>query len=58
MAKHFSVSFQLATACPEPPTGDGWTYEVKHDGHRTGVIRDGVIRSIIERRTRCKIVRL
>jgi hypothetical protein len=33
-----SVSFQIATACPEPPTGEGWIYEVKHDGHRLAAI--------------------
>ena len=51
-----SVSFQLATACPESPVGDGWLYEVKHDGHRTGVIRDGLIHH--RAANRCKIVRL
>ena len=33
-----SVAFQLATACPEPPAGEGWFYEVKHDGHRIAAI--------------------
>jgi hypothetical protein len=33
-----SVSFQLATACTEPPAGDGWLYEVKHDGHRIAAL--------------------
>ncbi len=36
-----SVSFQLATACPRPPAGEGWIYEVKHDGHRLAAIADG-----------------
>ena len=25
----------------EPPAGDGWLFEVKHDGHRLAVIADG-----------------
>jgi bifunctional non-homologous end joining protein LigD len=25
----------------EPPVGDGWLYEIKHDGHRLAVIADG-----------------
>ena|SRR5258708_2231738 len=37
----FSVSFQLATACAVPPAGDGWIYEVKHDGHRIAALADG-----------------
>jgi hypothetical protein len=36
-----SVAFQLATACPEPPAGEGWFYEVKHDGHRIAALADG-----------------
>jgi len=36
-----SVSFELATACPEPPAGEGLLYEVKHDGHRLTAIADG-----------------
>jgi bifunctional non-homologous end joining protein LigD len=36
-----SVAFQLATACPAPPSGDGWLYEVKHDGHRIAALADG-----------------
>ena len=35
------VAFQLATSSREPPVGDGWLYEVKHDGHRLAVIADG-----------------
>jgi ATP-dependent DNA ligase len=34
------VAFQLATSSREPPVGDGWLYEVKHDGHRLAVIAD------------------
>jgi ATP-dependent DNA ligase len=36
------VAFQLATSSHEPPVGDGWLFEVKHDGHRLGVIADGI----------------
>src|SRR5947209_16974262 len=41
-----AVAFQIATARSEPPAGDGWLYEVKHDGHRLAVVtdRDGGIR--------------
>jgi bifunctional non-homologous end joining protein LigD len=36
-----AVAFQFATSSREPPIGDGWLYEVKHDGHRLAVIADG-----------------
>jgi bifunctional non-homologous end joining protein LigD len=36
-----AVAFQLAISSREPPAGDGWLYEVKHDGHRLAVITDG-----------------
>jgi bifunctional non-homologous end joining protein LigD len=26
---------------PGPPTGDGWLFEIKHDGHRLAAISDG-----------------
>ncbi|MBV9017856.1 MAG: hypothetical protein JO058_19575 [Alphaproteobacteria bacterium] len=32
---------QVATSCPEPPAGDGWLHEPKHDGHRLIVIATG-----------------
>jgi bifunctional non-homologous end joining protein LigD len=35
------VAFQLVTSSHEPPAGDGWLYEIKHDGHRLAVITDG-----------------
>jgi DNA ligase D-like protein (predicted ligase) len=31
---------EIPTAVPEPPAGEGWIYEVKHDGYRTLVIID------------------
>jgi ATP-dependent DNA ligase len=36
-----AVAFQLATSSHEPPAGDGWLYEVKHDGHCLAVVADG-----------------
>src|SRR5262249_5296554 len=30
-----------STARSEPPVGDDWLFEVKHDGHRLAVIADG-----------------
>jgi bifunctional non-homologous end joining protein LigD len=39
------VAFQLATSSAAPPTGDGWLYEVKHDGHRlAGIAGSGEVR--------------
>jgi ATP-dependent DNA ligase len=35
-----AVAFQIASPAHEPPAGDGWLYEVKHDGHRLAVITD------------------
>jgi bifunctional non-homologous end joining protein LigD len=31
---------ELPTLTPEPPTGDGWIHEIKHDGYRTLIIID------------------
>ena len=28
------VDLALVTPCAEPPVGDGWLHEIKHDGHR------------------------
>ena len=36
-----AVAFQLAASSRVPPAGDGWLYEVKHDGQRLAVIADG-----------------
>jgi bifunctional non-homologous end joining protein LigD len=36
-----AVAFQLAASSRVPPVGDGWLYEIKHDGHRLAVIADG-----------------
>ena len=32
----------LPTLVHKPPTGDGWLHEIKHDGYRLTVRRDGV----------------
>jgi bifunctional non-homologous end joining protein LigD len=31
---------ELPILTPEPPTGDGWIHEIKHDGYRTLIIID------------------
>jgi bifunctional non-homologous end joining protein LigD len=36
-----AIAFQLASSSREPPVGDGWLFEIKHDGHRLAVIADG-----------------
>jgi hypothetical protein len=28
------VRLQIVSSCAEPPSGDGWLHEIKHDGHR------------------------
>jgi bifunctional non-homologous end joining protein LigD len=28
------VRLQIVSACAQPPDGDGWLHEIKHDGHR------------------------
>lgn len=31
----------VVTSSPEPPTGEGWLHEIKHDGHRLLAVVDG-----------------
>ena len=31
----------LPTKAPQPPTGDAWLHEIKHDGFRIGARKDG-----------------
>jgi ATP-dependent DNA ligase len=31
----------LPTKAPQPPTGDGWLHEIKHDGFRVVARKDG-----------------
>ena len=35
------VAPQVPTLSPTPPEGDGWIHEIKHDGYRLIVRRDG-----------------
>jgi bifunctional non-homologous end joining protein LigD len=35
------VRLQIVSPSAEPPTGDGWLHEVKHDGHRLLAIAGG-----------------
>ena len=39
------VRFQIVPGCAEPPSGDGWLHEIKHDGHRLlAIIAGGELR--------------
>jgi bifunctional non-homologous end joining protein LigD len=31
---------EIPTLVPEPPSGEGWIHEIKHDGYRTLIIID------------------
>src|SRR5690349_1681922 len=31
---------EIPTRVPEPPSGDGWIHEIKHDGYRTLIVID------------------
>jgi bifunctional non-homologous end joining protein LigD len=35
------VGFALAMSSAEPPEGDAWLHEIKHDGHRLAAVVDG-----------------
>jgi hypothetical protein len=35
-------------AAAEPPAGDGWLRELKHDGHRLLIVADGAIGDVEE----------
>jgi bifunctional non-homologous end joining protein LigD len=35
------VRLQIVGSAPEPPAGDGWLHEIKHDGHRLVAVIDG-----------------
>jgi bifunctional non-homologous end joining protein LigD len=32
---------QAGDLVPEPPSGEGWIHEIKHDGYRTLIVIDG-----------------
>lgn len=34
------VAFQPAMSSPQPPEGDAWLHEIKHDGHRLAAVLD------------------
>jgi len=34
------VKPEILTLVPEPPSGDGWIHEIKHDGYRTLIVID------------------
>jgi ATP-dependent DNA ligase len=36
---------EIPTLVPEPPSGEGWIHEMKHDGYRTLIIIDGHVRA-------------
>src|SRR5689334_8738745 len=36
-----NVTLQVCTAAAEPPAGDAWLHELKHDGHRLVAVLDG-----------------
>src|SRR5690242_15873029 len=36
-----TVTLQVCSAASEPPAGDGWLHELKHDGHRLVAVLDG-----------------
>ena len=39
------VPLQIVSSSPEPPEGDGWLHEVKHDGHRLlAIVAGGELR--------------
>jgi bifunctional non-homologous end joining protein LigD len=43
------LPLQIVTSCPEPPDGEGWLHEIKHDGHRLLAIVSGDDLKLISR---------
>ena len=43
------VRLQIVSHCAEPPGGDGWLHEVKHDGHRLVAIVAGERLQLVSR---------
>ena len=35
------IRFIIVSPTDDPPAGDGWLHEIKHDGHRLLAITDG-----------------
>jgi bifunctional non-homologous end joining protein LigD len=46
------LRLQLASPTPEPPDGDGWLHEIKHDGHRLAAIVAGDTLTLLSRNIR------
>jgi len=46
------VRFQLASTRAEPPEGDAWLHEIKHDGHRLAAIVAGDSLKLVSRNGR------
>ena len=46
------VRFQLVSTRSEPPEGDGWLHEIKHDGHRLAAIVAGDSLKLLSRNGR------
>jgi ATP-dependent DNA ligase len=40
----------IPTLAAKPPTGPGWVHEIKHDGYRLIVRRDGAVVRLFTRR--------
>jgi len=34
------ITPEMPTLVPEPPSGEGWIHEIKHDGYRTLILID------------------
>jgi hypothetical protein len=46
----------IPTVAAKPPTGADWVHEIKHDGYRLIVLRDGGVRALnVSLKLRCKI---
>jgi len=43
------VPLQIVSSCAEPPEGDGWLHEVKHDGHRLIAVAEAAGLRLISR---------
>jgi bifunctional non-homologous end joining protein LigD len=46
------LRLQLASPTPEPPDGDSWLHEIKHDGHRLAAIVAGDALTLLSRNIR------
>jgi bifunctional non-homologous end joining protein LigD len=46
------IRLQLSSTRAEPPEGDGWLHEIKHDGHRLAAIVTGDSLKLLSRNGR------